>query len=271
MLQLNRTISFTKSWKATFTIALIIAATLSFILVFLQPFDTYYSEIENKNIKLVGYSLPIIITVPILHLIEKIWYKQTKKWMLYQEFLILLLGFIFITFLSFLYLNTIVNPTKVPFNQFFNWLIDFSLPFAPPIMAFWIYLRFRFSKIEFFKDVENEIQDIQIEGSNKGELIQFKWQEFYYANAQSNYVDIYLNDNSNTLKKIVIRSSFSNFIEQIPRAIQVHRSYAINVDYIKSIEGNSRQGFCTLKNNSNKIPVSPKHFKALKLMLQNRP
>jgi hypothetical protein len=43
-MQINRSISYTRSWKSTLLIAMILSAVFCFVLVFLQPFDTYNVE-----------------------------------------------------------------------------------------------------------------------------------------------------------------------------------------------------------------------------------
>jgi len=60
-------------------------------------------------------------------------------------------------------------------------------------------------------------------------------------------------------------------ISQISRASQIHRSFLINTDYIINLQGNTRKGSVMLDYLSEPIPVSPKHFTALKTYLQNRP
>ena len=270
-LQLNRSISYTYSWKATFLICLMLSGVLCFILIFLQPFDTYSVKMHYKNLKLAGYALPITVPILLIHLIENWWYRKQHKWLVVNELVVIIAGLLFITFSSFLYLNNAVNQTAVPWKHFFRWFKTFGLPFSPLLQALWSYLRFRFSKIALSIPQQKEEPLIEI-ATESSKPFQLYWDNFLLAEAQSNYVEIYCwNKENNVVEKELIRSSFSNFTNQLPKALQVHRSYLINPLYFEKLEGNSRKGWCYIQGIDKPIPVSPKHFKELKESLQNRP
>ena len=270
-MQINRSISYTSSWQSTLLICLILSAVFSFILVFLQPFDTYDVQMPYKNLKLVGYAIPITISILVIHFFENKWFSKQQKWLLWNELIIMGLGLLLITFLSFVYLNNFVNTDALPLTDFFTWLKIFGLPFAPLMLILWTYLRFRFSKIEVV-ELTTIKTNLTLQGDNSNEVHHLNWNNFLLAKAQSNYVEIIsaLGDDK-PVEKRLIRSSLSKIAPQIPQALQVHRSYLINKDRILRLEGNSRKGWCFLKDYEDSIPVSPKHFKALKIWLQNRP
>ncbi|MBL7471433.1 LytTR family DNA-binding domain-containing protein [Robertkochia sediminum] len=270
-MQLNRSIAFTASWKYTFLIALILGALISFILIFLQPFDTYQHNISNKNLLLSGYGLCIAIPVLLIHFPELFWYRsQRSKWYLFNELLILAVGLLLITALCFVYNNVVINGYPVTWAYFWEWLMTFGLPFVPFIMPVWIYLRFRFSGVTIAQDIA-DMAPIIIEGENVNEQLQFTPEQFIFAQVQSNYVDIYLLNDQKKAEKHVLRSTLSALVDQIPHAEQVHRSYLVNPQYITSLEGNTRKGAAVLQHIADPIPVSPKHFKGLKSYLQDRP
>lgn len=269
-MQINRSISYTKSWKSTIYIACIVAAVFCFVLIFLQPFDTYNVDMPYKNMKLLGYALPIIFSILIIHILENLWYKRQQKWLLWNEFLVLMLGLLLITFLSFIYLNNLVNPESLPWSEYFIWMQGYGLPFAPIMLALWGYLRFRFSYIEI-NEQQNTSITYTITGNNTNETYTIEWNEFILASAQSNYVEIVTIDTSHSKNKILLRSSLSKLSRQLPKAVQVHRSHLINTEHLLKLEGNSRKGWCHLKGIDITIPVSPKHFKGLKHWFQSRP
>ena len=269
MFQLNRTISYTKSWRSTLFIALLLSGILSFILIFLEPFDTYSVQMDHKELKLLGYAIPLHIAVLSIHILENYWFSKLDSWKLINEIVIVSIGFFWISFLSFFYLNSIVNPYPLSLTELLPWIKNFALPFAPILLSLWIYFRYRFSSIDLKLNGRETPTRIRLEGMNNNEVYEFFWQDFYFCKAQSNYVDLFIKKDD-AIEKVVIRSSFANIIDQLPKATQVHRSFAINLAHLKVLQGNSRKGFCELHNVSETIPVSPKHFNALKTMLQNR-
>lgn len=270
--QIQRRIGYTKSWKSTLMIGLILSAVFCFILVFLQPFDTYSTELSNKNIKLIGYSIPILISISLIHYFENLWYKRSSTWTMIDEIVVMMLGTVTITILSFIYLNNLVNPDALPWSEFFSWFKTFGLPFAPLLLLLWTYLRFSFSKIELNKNSINVKKMVKISGTNANENLEIEWSNFLLAQSQSNYIEIfYWDEKKEETNKVIIRSTLSKVLSQVPEATQIHRSYITNLAQIQSLEGNIRKGWCFIKGIEEKVPVSPKHFKALKSEIQNHP
>lgn len=59
-----------------------------------------------------------------------------------------------------------------------------------------------------------------------------KFSEILFAKSEHVYVELYTESG----KKHLIRSSLSNFLENMPNVFfRVHRSYAINLDHLESI------------------------------------
>ncbi|AXT20333.1 LytTR family transcriptional regulator [Flavobacteriaceae bacterium AU392] len=271
-MQLNRSISYTSSWKYTFFIGLILALGLAFVLVFLQPFDTYSNKMPYKELKLSGYSICVLIPVLILHVFEEFWFKKNKrKWFLINEIVSLSLGFVFICIVCYVYNYTVVNDVIFNFDDFYDWLISFALPFVPIFIPIWVYLRYRLCKVTIPSKIKPSSKLIVIKGTNSNEVIEFQSSSFVMAKSQANYVDVYILNKNGELEKHILRNTLSALISQIPRASQVHRSFLINTDYVRNLQGNTRKGAVILNYVSGVIPVSPKHFTALKIHLQNNP
>ncbi len=271
-MQLNRSIAFTSSWKSTLKIAAILAGGIVFILIFLQPFDTYGSPMEHKELKLAGYSIGIFFPILIIHFFELILYrKRGQKWFLLDEFLTLLLGFFVISVLSYFYNVIFINEYDVIWNYIWGWTLEFSLPFAPIFIPLWAYLRYRFSQVIIAEHEPDESKLLTIRGENTNEEIVIRDSDFIMAQSQSNYVDIYILNGKGNVEKHIIRQTLSGLVEQIPTAQQVHRSYLINVDHIDELKGNTRKGSVVLDHVREEVPVSSKHFTGLKNYLHVRP
>ncbi|THD69277.1 LytTR family transcriptional regulator [Robertkochia marina] len=270
-MQLNRSIAFTASWKYTLLITLILGALISFIMIFLQPFDTYQHNAPNKNLLLSGYSLCIAIPILLLHIPELVWFKnQNSRWYLFNELILIFLGTAFMTILAFVYNTKMVNEYTISWGYLWDWLLTFGLPFVPFVIPIWAYLRFRFSDVTISLVTANT-SSITITGENVNEQLQFAQEQFIFAKAQSNYVDVYLLNEKQQAEKHVLRSTLSGLVNQLSFAEQVHRSYLVNPEHILSLEGNTRKGAALLNHIEEPVPVSPKHFKGLKTYLQNRP
>jgi hypothetical protein len=270
--QFNRIIGYTQSWKSTFLIALILATVLCFILIFLQPFDTYSTEMPYKNLKLAGYAVPIVLSILAIHFVENSWFQKASKWTFLNEVIVIIFGGCIMIVLSFVYLNNVVNSTALPWSEFFGWFQVFGLPFAPILLLLWIYLRFRFGKIEFIRDAKQAIRTVKIQGTNANEDLVLNWPDFLVAKSQANYIEIFHRDQSQQItKKTILRSTLSKVLDQLPEATQIHRSYIANLENIVKVEGNMRKGWCYINGMDDKVPVSPKHFKAIKTHLQTHP
>ncbi len=102
---------------------------------------------------------------------------------------------------------------------------------------------------------------ISIDPNHKIEL-----ESVRYLEAMQNYVAIYLYRN-NEMEKLIVRSSLSNIVElfQGTSVIRCHRSFAVNHNTIKNVEGNAQGLKLTLNNVvSTKIPVSRRFIDVLK-------
>jgi DNA-binding LytR/AlgR family response regulator len=85
----------------------------------------------------------------------------------------------------------------------------------------------------FAAQQNNQDNYLFIKTDNKLEKINFA--ELLFAEAMENYVALYLPD-----KKLITHSTLKALQEKLPAAhfIQPHKSYLVNINYIRSIEGN---------------------------------
>lgn len=65
----------------------------------------------------------------------------------------------------------------------------------------------------------------------------------------------------------MIRNTLTNLSSQIPDSWQVHRSFLVNLDFLKSVRGNSRKRFMSFTLPIDDIPISQKYFEALQKRL----
>lgn len=266
MIALKKTIAYSKSWRNSFWISLLLGFLLPTVLITLEPFDNN-TNFSNKYILLSGYAFCIIIPVLAIHSIENfIFKKQKNRWFVINEILYILAALFFIFVCCFLYHFFLVSDLSVfSFSDIWDFMRSFGLPFTPIFIPFWLYLRSKFGIIELPNQNTNSTkidETISINGENKSEVLRILESEFVYAQSQQNYVDIYFLADDKLHQKMM-RSTLANIMEQLPNAWQVHRSYLVNLDYFKALKGNSRKRFMTISINDESIPISQKYYKAL--------
>ena len=267
---LNRPIPYTQGWKQTIIIGSIVGIGLSMLLIFLEPFDTSEVQLKYKVLKLAGYGFCFLLPILIMHPVENtLFRKQKYRWYILNE-----LGYVILTLLlvytaCYLYNTYVVNnnggATIAGWRYF---MIHYGLPFMPFLGPIWLYFRNRFGKITLPEEIEQRDVTTTVSGENKKEHLTILTSDFVYAQAQQNYVAIhYLIDGN--LEKKMIRSTLSNIQKQVPDAWQVHRSYLVNLAYLKTISGNSRKRELFLSITSDAIPVSQKYYEALQKRAAN--
>ncbi len=102
----------------------------------------------------------------------------------------------------------------------------------------------------------------QISTDLKNETISFKENDFNYAIAFGNYIDIFILV-ENTLKRVTHRVTLSSFeaqLEESSSLIRCHRSYLVNLKKVENISGNAQGLKLELKNQSEIVPVSRKYI-----------
>lgn len=265
-IDLNRSVAYTAGWKQTLLIGCILGAFVSFILIFLEPFDSRGFQTNYKLLKMSGYSVSIIAGILLLHVFENVWYRRVSSWKVYHEAAALFAGSILLTIFSFLHNFYIVNSlTGFNFTYLSGFLLYYGLPFIPIVVPLWIYLRFKFGKMKTV-DTINSSELLTITGDNKTETFSLQSSDFILARAQQNYVQVFRMHEDGVAQQM-IRSTLSNIKEQIPNARQVHRSYLVNLDFVTAVEGNSRKRKLVLSPDVEPVPITQKYYESMEKQL----
>ncbi|MFV1451108.1 LytTR family DNA-binding domain-containing protein [Maribacter sp. HS] len=272
MISLNKTIAYTKKWRHTFLIALVLGVLVPVLLITLEPFDNS-NDFSFKYLILSGYSLCIIIPIILIHPFENYVYNvQTKRWFIINEFFYITGTLLLIFLLSFLYHFFLISlQSSFTSEAVWGFIKSFGLPFIPIVVPLWLYLRSNYGAIEVpFYDIENSRskKTVTIVGNNKSETLTICEADFIYAKAQQNYVDVFYKTD-NGMQQETFRNTLSNIMKQLPKAWQVHRSYLVNLDYLESVEGNARKRYIRISTTEETIPISQIYYKALSKRLSN--
>lgn len=264
MISFTKKIAYTKSWKYTLLNGLILGAILAFIIIFLKPFDTSEAIIENSEIKYMGYGLCVVISILAVHFLENYKYeKQGQKWFLWNEILSIAIIMTSIVICCYFYNIFIVNnQNEVSFRDWLLYYLYFGFPFLPILTPVLVYLRSKFGVIKALITQDPKPDIIHISGENKVEKLTIDSNNFIYAQAQQNYVIIFFKENDMVSQKM-LRSTLTRLASQIPNAWQVHRSFLVNLDFLKSVQGNSRKRSMSFTLPIDDIPISNKYYQAL--------
>ena len=252
---------------------------IALFLIYFEPFNINLLRNENKVFQLLGFGF---ITTIVLFLFIYVFplllpnLFSDKNWKVrHQIILNLVILFIIATF-NLIYSNYIQS---VPFN-WYNYCLMISRTSvlgSLPIVGI-IFLNYHLknkSNIDLASNVlKNKKEHLknskeiihQISTGLKNETFSFNENDFNYAIAVGNYIDMYSLD-ENTLKKVTYRVTLSSFEIQLKEAsnlVRCHRSYIVNLKKVKNISGNAQGLKLELINQSEIIPVSRKYLHIVK-------
>ncbi|MEM6738066.1 MAG: LytTR family DNA-binding domain-containing protein [Bacteroidota bacterium] len=263
-------VEFIYNWSDKVKVALICGAVLAFIMIFLQPFDTFQSTMRFKGLKLSGYALAVVIPILLAHIAERVYFlRHHKTWLFRYEIVTVAVIMFLISVAAYGYHGLTFSDLEFSEKAFLLFSLNYSLPFVPILVPVMIYSRFKFGS----KTIDNSAEEVvyYIYGDNQEDKLEISSKSFLYAQAQQNYVDLYFLDAEGRVQKKIIRSTFSRIVKQLSKVEQVHRSFAVNFDLAQVVKGNSRKRVVKLYSIENEIPVGVKYYGVLKGYLQNRP
>ncbi|MEL7119043.1 MAG: LytTR family DNA-binding domain-containing protein, partial [Bacteroidota bacterium] len=197
-----------------------------------------------------------------------IYKRQKKRWYLFNEIGALALGMLMMCFASYLHNAIIVNKLRPTLINGLEYTWYYAFPYFPLMIPLWVFLRSYWGQ----KNVTPEQipqPTLLIIGNNKTDQFEIQSNQFIYAKAQQNYVEIFFEDASQQIEKRMIRITLQALQKQIPTAIKVHRSYLININWLKELEGNARKRVLSLKKIDELVPVSQKYYADLQNQLSN--
>ena len=260
-------------------IAVLTGLFIALFLLYFEPFNFHLNTIENKVFHMFFFgcisTFVLLLFLYVFPLLLPNLFSD-KNWKLgYQIILNMLILIVIATFNS-IYSNYM---NSIPFGWDSYWLILSRtsvlgiLPIAFITFSDY-YLKVKSSlnsasniiknKKEYLKDLKEVTH--QISTDLKSETFSFKENDFNYAIAVGNYIDMCSLD-ENTLKKVTYRVTLSSFEIQVKESsnlIRCHRSYLVNLNKVKNISGNAQGLKLELINQSEIIPVSRKYLHIVK-------
>lgn len=234
---------------------------LSFIIIFLEPFDTNEYEHSYKLLLLSGYGGLIFLVFVTLSFIENIWYYRTNKvWRLSFEVVSTIIFFTVSGTVLFLYNHLIVNNLKYSLQDHWWYYKNIVIFFIPILLPPLVYLKRKFGE-RILPPAENKIM---ITGKNNNEILEVDKNQLLYINAVENYIEIFFLEKDRNVASKTFRQTLSKAHYQAPYLEKCHRSYLVNTQNIKEIQGNSQRARISFYNTKNEIPLSKSFYKVIK-------
>ncbi|MEO0572703.1 MAG: LytTR family DNA-binding domain-containing protein [Bacteroidota bacterium] len=268
---LHNQIPFNSSLKNQFVIAIILGLLLALILIFLEPFDTYRFESNQKNVIFCGFGILFSLLYLMNARIETWWYgfldrKWTVKNEIFTFIFLVVVSSIPIHFYNQIFLNDLLDHDFVA-TEYVKHLIWFFrnsvLPIMTILLPFFIYIRNRLGKMS----TPESLLEIELSGVNKGEKMVIQKKQLLFVKSSENYVEIFYDKNEG-IQNETYRNTLGAIKKQVPFMKQCHRSYLVNVANIKSITGNSQNARIKFQYDNLDVPLSNTFYKSVKSSLR---
>lgn len=258
---LNKQIPFVSSLKKKIVVGAILGLLLSFIIIFLEPFDTNNYKANYKNVILSGFGMLFFCVFIVLSSLESILYHRYHKiWTVTNEIISTILFFIVSGTILYLYNHRFINGNSYSIKSYLLYYRNIVLAFIPIFSPIFLYLRNKFGEL-ITPIPENTVI---ITGENKNEMLTLEKKELLYIKAVENYIDIsFINPN-----KIIVSKTFRLPLfkanKQLPFLEKCHRSYLVNLENIKEIKGNSQNAKIYINHIEETIPLSKTYYATIK-------
>jgi len=252
-------------------IAFVIGFTISFILIVFQPFGTSSFQHPQKNLILAGYGIVVFLAILFYYFLStQIFHKNKQnRWTILMEsidmFMALLIGLLS-SYLYFIFIFDIGFRWKNMFSFLFN---ASAVALLPVLGGFgYLYIKWKDvvqSSIQTSTENPKQVNLKLILGNSKTDRVEATSDEILLAQAQSNYVMLYILK-EDKIQRHILRSTLKQIKEQLDDEIfiQAHRSYIINRSKISGVLGNKSKPQIKLEGFGKIIPISRKIYDDLK-------
>jgi len=253
--------------------SVLFVCSLLFLYIF-EPFVVYTPE-HKMNYFWISFihSCSPLIVIAFLSLLKFARVKE-ENWNIQKEILLITLFLLLVGIVQFLIRDVIYNNSN---NWSWKYLIEeirhtlligtlFSLTFTS--------LNFNRLNAKNIKKADTlnlshyskknaQCPIIQINTRVKSDSFELKVNNLIFAKAVGNYVELYLK--GETISKVLKRITLKELVTTLaphPNIIKTHRSYLVNLNYLKNVTGNAQGYKLQLENCEEKIPVARNIIKA---------
>ncbi|WP_430403105.1 LytTR family transcriptional regulator DNA-binding domain-containing protein [Fluviicola sp.] len=258
---LNRQIHFTAAPKRKVLVGFILFLFLSFVIIFVEPFDTDQYHSDHKILVLSGFGILIFFVFVIYSSFENLWYLKFRKvWLVSHEIASTILFFVVAGSVLYLYNGLMINQGSYSITSHLLYLKNIVLLMIPVFAPVMLYLRQQFGE----RIVPLPINSVLLTGENKNEVLSLEKGNLLFIKAFENYVEIHFLDEQDQVVSRTFRQTLSNVYQQIPFLEKCHRSYLVNMTTAKEIIGNSQSAKISFIHGEKTIPLSKTYYKQIK-------
>lgn len=280
-----------EDWEMRWTVIGFHGLFVAAFLILFEPFQNIFAP--GKPFINAGFGLVVSLVLAINHfLISKVLPVDLKQWTIGKSILWTLYDVVSVILGVFIYKNywtgfenftwkgllnigsvtllLAVIPVMISTILLENWLLRRNLRRASQLQQSVDNVNATVAATPSTKE-EKEPAILTLYSENKSEWIKIRPSALIYLESADNYVSIYYQEKEQVQKKL-LRATLTSIAEQItPSFIQrCHRSYMINLQHIKYVDGNSRGLQLELLDIGKTIPVSRKYVKTILAQIEKK-
>ncbi len=236
---------------------------VTFILIFMEPYDIGLKIIRPRNLLLMGYGFCVLIVdLPLIVIERELVLRIKRKWTLRAELTYHFLLFALTGILIYAYDLSIIKHEKLYWNHLMSFGIQFVLPFTILIQPVLFYIRKKQGVL--IKETALENREIQLIGKNKEDRLTLPDNQLLFFKSMDNYVKIFYLGSDGKVNAIMMRTTLKKLADQAPFMANCHRSYMIDPFHIKELKGHKQNATLVLNHVLEEIPVSSTYFERIK-------
>ncbi|MEO6818571.1 MAG: LytTR family DNA-binding domain-containing protein [Ginsengibacter sp.] len=255
--------------KRLFQVCAAIFILAFFFNYFIQPFETNPAELKMSFfwVSFIHSLAPLLILVPLSLFLPKF---RTENWKVKNEIVFIIIILLLIGIFQFIIRDIVYNnPGNWSWHYLYEEIVHTLL--GGSLIAF-IVLSTNIN-LQFLKNQEQASafnlklkekpaiarhSEIKITTELKSETFMLKIEDFIFARAEGNYVEIWTVENlpaKPILKRMKLKD-LENILRHFPNILRTHRSYILNKDFIEIVNGNAQGYKINLKDCKELVPVS---------------
>lgn len=237
-----------------------------------EPFEISVSEhrINYFLICFIHALTPVVVLI--LFSLFKIPASITDEWTIKKELLLIILFLLSIGVIQFCIRDILyINANNWSWNYFFE---EIRNTFLIGSLFIFILMPINFQRLNK-RNIQAAIA-LNSLNVNKGSIkeiyisnakFDFEIENMLFAKAEGNYVELYFRNGSKKLRRTTIKKLESD-LKLAPFVIKTHRSYLVNIHYIRNVSGNAQGYKLKLKDYSETVPVSRNMISAFNIKMK---